>query len=802
MKKTSVYIPSDPLFPIQWHLLNLGNTPGSVAGYDINVIPVWRDYTGREVLVGVLDDGMDNTHPDLLANYRSDLAWDVSLNEPGATVRNPSDAHGVAVSGLIAATTGNGIGGVGVAWGSEFTMYRMDLHATDAHKVLSEFQQAAEKKVADGIDISSNSWGPGPLLDQETLSKYHAVGRHMAEAGRDGLGIVALFAGGNDRTTGMNTNYDPTDNSPWGIIVAASHQNGGIASYSTEGASILISAPGSGLGNELDPYNSMVTTDRQSTDGYNRAPGEAGNYTHGFNGTSAATPVAAGVVALMLEANAGLGYRDVQEILAYSAKRATFLNREYDHAFNGARDWNGGALLASHDFGYGHIDALAAVRLAESWMKLGTVSNLVLEQGRVAQHSLTVGAGQQATATASFAPDYRVEQMTVTVDIEADSLDGIVIKLISPNGMVSQLMKTPFNSDDDDHGDDGDDDDDNTTLHYTFNTVLNWGSDLGGEWTLEIGNTADSGTLRLNDWSILAYTAGNVGGGTQIFTDEFARFSDTQSERVMLDAANGTTLNAAAITSSVRFDLANGLSWIGATEITLGDTSGFRHLVSGDGNDTLIGNGAANILMAGRGNNHVDGGAGLDVVRLIGDRSNYGIERHDDVLSVRSKTLSDGGVDVLHNVELLHFTDQVVLARTPVNLGPDLFDEASYLAQNPDVQAAVLTSWLASGFDHYTQWGAAEGRNPNALFDEQGYLATNADVAAAVNGGVLVSGYQHFQAWGWTEGRNPSAWMDTAAYLTENPDVAAAQANPLQHFLLHGVHEGREIVALSADMWA
>jgi len=78
----------------------------------------------------------------------------------------------------------------------------------------------------------------------------------------------------------------------------------------------------------------------------------------------------------MLEANKGLGYRDIQEILAYSSSRATFLDREVDRAFNGSKDWNGGALLASHDFGYGHIDAHAAVRMAESWMKTSVVGNL------------------------------------------------------------------------------------------------------------------------------------------------------------------------------------------------------------------------------------------------------------------------------------------------------------------------------------------------------------------------------------------------------------------------------------------
>lgn len=798
MSTSKVYLPSDPLFPAQWHLLNQGNTEGSVAGYDINVISVWPDYTGRGVLIGVLDDGIDETHPDLIANFRRDLAWDVNHDTPGAAARNDDhdplddDNHGTAVAGLAAATANNGIGGVGVAWGSAFTMYRQDLN-TNLDRLALSFQLAAEKQVADGVDISTNSWGPDLLIHNRPLfDAYQASGRYMAETGREGLGIIALFASGNARGSEMNANYDPTDNSPWHIVVAASDQAGGITSYSTPGAAVLVTAPGS------DNPDSMVTTDRQGVDGYNKAPGATGNYEGSFNGTSAAAPVAAGVVALVLEANAGLGYRDVQEILAYSAKRATFLNREFDHAFNGAGDWNGGALLVSHDFGHGHIDAHAAVRLAESWMKLGTAANLVQVAGTVGQHSLSVGAGEQATASTIFAPNYRLEQMTLTIAGEANDRAKILIELIAPDGTVSRLMdnKTasaatePFFFDDKP-----------LVFDTTFNTVLNWGADLAGEWVLKVSNTADTGTVNIHDWSMLAFTAGAPGGGTQIFTDEFAAFAALQPERLTLNPAQGDTLNASAVTADIRFDLAGGGSRIGDTAISLTDARHFSHLVSGDGNDILVGNSASNILMAGRGDNHLDGGAGLDTARLIGERSGYELARHDGVLSVHSTALAGGGVDTLHNIELLHFADQVVLVDTPLNLGADLFDEASYRAQNPDVAAAIGSGDLASGKQHYQWWGAAEGRNPNALFDEQGYLARYADVAAAVDNGSLASGFAHYLAWGWAEERAPSVWMDTTAYLADNPDVAAAQMNPLQHYLSHGVHEGRAITALDTGMW-
>jgi len=111
-------LPSDPLFHLQWHLLNLGNTPGSVAGYDINVVGVWPDYTGQGVLVAVIDQGIEENHPDIVQNYRQDLSWDLVLNVPGAAIQSPEEAHGTLVTGLVAAAN-NDVGGVGVAWDAD-----------------------------------------------------------------------------------------------------------------------------------------------------------------------------------------------------------------------------------------------------------------------------------------------------------------------------------------------------------------------------------------------------------------------------------------------------------------------------------------------------------------------------------------------------------------------------------------------------------------------------------------------------------------------------------------------------------
>lgn len=116
------------------------------------------------------------------------------------------------------------------------------------------------------------------------------------------------------------------------------------------------------------------------------------------------------------------------------------------------------------------------------------------------------------------------------------------------------------------------------------------------------------------------------------------------------------------------------------------------------------------------------------------------------------------------------------------SLVQDGFDPLYYGLANPDVS-------LDSGYDpltHWQQFGAREGRNPDAFFDTNYYLARNRDVAASDTNML-----DHYNQFGWREGRDPSSHFGTGAYLAANPDVAAAGINPLQHFLQYGAAEGR-----------
>lgn len=131
---------------------------------------------------------------------------------------------------------------------------------------------------------------------------------------------------------------------------------------------------------------------------------------------------------------------------------------------------------------------------------------------------------------------------------------------------------------------------------------------------------------------------------------------------------------------------------------------------------------------------------------------------------------------------------------------PLQFNTAYYLQQNPDVAAALDSGAIPSAQWHFENFGAAEGRDPNANFDVSYYLSANPDVAAAFENGVI-NPFDHFLRFGASENRAPSANLepiaagfDEEAYLDANPDVAAAVqsgvfADGYQHWVIYGRYE-------------
>ena len=634
--------PNDPLFGNAWHLSAIGGAgqpAGLPVGFDIRALSAWSHYTGRNILVGVLDDAVQKNHPDLAANIWVRPANITNLDPNAQTINNFSvpGSHGTASAGIIAAVGNNGIGGVGVAPGAKIAAYN---GGNGFQFAITAFQQAA----LDGVQVMSNSWGADIAFAGAGDPQFTAALNTLGGQGRGGLGSIITFAEGNARqytsAPGLKTDggLDATTGSRYVVAVASLEAAGGkVASYSTAGANLLVSAPGGHADNNLTSFTGILTTDLTGAAGENTAAGDAGNY-FGADGTSAATPVVSGVVALMLEANAQLGYRDVQEILAYTARQID-IGAGTTSTANGQVPWvtthagnaNGGGLAFSRDYGFGLVDAGAAVRLAESWTASRADAGLITADANAAgTGAITAGGvGTVQTFTTQFTmaqpggafTGFRANRVELTLNLTAPRPGDLTILLTSPDGTTITMMDRPGNA----FTQSGNTSfDPNSPIAwpaggFKITTPAFWGEKGVGTWTLAISAVANAGAASLTGATLSLLGDGNAGGAadlrlTDIITDDFGRLATLEAGRATLGGNGHTGINAAPMTGVAIIDLSGAtVSSLGGQAVTLTGTT-LRDLFGGAGDDTLLGNGLANALSGGWGNDLLRGGAGNDTL--------------------------------------------------------------------------------------------------------------------------------------------------------------------------------------------
>ncbi len=774
-------IPSDPLYARQWHLSGT---------WGLNLLPVWADYTGAGVTVGLLDQGVDGDLRDLDGNLVTSLSRVAATGARGGAPVTAADNHGTAVAGVIAAER-NGVDGVGVAYNAHLVSFYDPLEGS-----LVDFAATAARAFLDAIgtvDVLNNSWGLGnfflstpsrAFLDNFNSAPFAQAGAalsRLAAEGRDGLGTVVVQAAGNTAFYGDDTNLHNFQNSRHVITVAATDATGRLAGFSTRGASVLVAAPGVGI----------LTTDRGDGAGY--GDGE----TASLSGTSLAAPAVSGVVALMLEANPHLGYRDVQQILALSARQADAGSSTWQ--WTGADHWNGGGLHYSEGLGYGLVDARAAVRLAESWQGQRTEANLATVSGSATLATpIAIPDNDPAGihSTLHLSGDLSVERVEVDLAIDHPWIGDLLVTLTSPAGTVTTLVDRPGLGRLTDYGSSQD------NVRFTFGVAGLLGEAAAGDWTLSISDRDGNLTGSLVGWTLRAYGEKGTEDDSYIFTDEFAALAAADPARTLIDDRDGgqDTLNAAALTGAVDLDLGLGGGTIAGVRVGF-TPGGIERAIGGDGadrlvagassatltgargDDTLIGGAGDDILSGGPGSDHIQGGRGTDMALFDTMSTAVTLTLAGDAVTV---TGADGS-DRLTGVEVLVFHDRALFL-APASAS--LYDEAWYLARYPDVADAVTAGTYASGRDHWLSHGEAEGRSPSLLFDSTWYLARNPDVAAAVAAGIT-DAYSHFLSFGMAEGRAGSALFDPASYLAANPDVAAAGMPALAHYLAFGLREGR-----------
>ncbi|TAL59413.1 MAG: peptidase S8, partial [Bacteroidetes bacterium] len=298
----------DPLYSQQYFLNHTGQFGGNSYDFDIETPEAWEVSKGSSTIkVAVIDDGIE-IHDDLKdANGYSRIVGGFTPHTGGdGNPSLPEDGHGEACTGIITATHNN-INTRGVA--PNVSIIRVNIFAPGT----------SEQEVADGInwacnsnygnaDVLSNSWGYiGPAGPNIYVPQIANAISNARINGRGGKGCVVVFAAGNNYPSDRY-GYGPPGyisfpaGEPGVLCVSASNYSGNIASYSSRGSRIDITA----LGGE----NDIRTLDRMGSNGYN-----SGNDMTDFGGTSAACPQVSGVAALILSVNPNLTEQQVREII-------------------------------------------------------------------------------------------------------------------------------------------------------------------------------------------------------------------------------------------------------------------------------------------------------------------------------------------------------------------------------------------------------------------------------------------------------------------------------------------------------
>lgn len=513
----------DPLVAYAWHLGNTGQTSfaqnGGVKGEDINVVEAHAlGYTGKGVRVAVTDSGLELAHEDIADNVLAGESRDYRQPYPFGVDPTSTDIrgdHGTSVAGLIAAVGWNGKGSRGVA-----------PHAKVAGlNVIANYTlEALVDQLVGDFDVFNQSWGLSQGRPGDGTPRFYIPGddayalqiRFGTNRLRGGKGAIYVRSMGNSFDDDLRDgelvsrpgNSDGQVTLPQHIMVGALAANGTKSSYSTTGANIWVSAPGGEYGTD-DP--AMITIDQSGCEvGYAREgetanPFQGGahelnrdcNYTSTFNGTSSAAPVASGVVALMLEANPDLTWRDVKYILARTATQVDpdFAPRTFPldpPGYVNEPGWitNGAGLKFHNWYGFGRVNAGAAVKMAKSYASTWKAWRQSVTESAPLALAIPDFDKDGASTTLTVTEDLKIESVQIILDVTHPHVGDLGVELTSPSGTKSVVLNAnnSFNQADFDG------------VILLTNAFLNELS--AGDWELKLVDARATETGTLTRWGI------------------------------------------------------------------------------------------------------------------------------------------------------------------------------------------------------------------------------------------------------------------------------------------------------------
>lgn len=466
----SKYEFNDELWSNQWYLQDT-RTSSKLPRLDLNVLPVYKSgFNGKGVRVSVLDDGIEHNHTDLRANYDPEISWDCNDRDSDPFPRYQKvmkNSHGTRCAGEIAMTANNVKCGVGVAWGAKVGGVRMlDGAITD------RIEGEAIGYAVDKVDIYSASWGPnddGRTVEGPGHLAMEAFKRGV-ETGRGGKGAIYVWANGNGGGHSDNCNCDGYSSSIYTVSIGSASQHGLFPWYGEICSSTLAAAYSSGAYKD----QKIATTDT----------GDSCTLSH--TGTSAAAPLAAGIIALALEANPNLTWRDVQHLIVWTSEYAPL-------SANPGWQLNGVGLRFDIRFGFGLMNAGGLVKAALNWTNVPEKSICRLKASPSEyENKLTTGEGVDILLDVENCVVNYLEHVEVISNIKYTRRGALQISLISPQGTKIQLLSPrPL-----DISNDG-------FFNWPLMSVGTWGENPNGIWKIVIEdktkerNSGEIGTFSL-----------------------------------------------------------------------------------------------------------------------------------------------------------------------------------------------------------------------------------------------------------------------------------------------------------------
>ncbi|MBE9230600.1 S8 family serine peptidase [Cuspidothrix issatschenkoi LEGE 03284] len=445
------YRPQDSFYPQQWYLNHNGGNQ-LVAGSHISVEQAWDVTRGvRSIVVAVVDDSFDLRHPDFQGNGKVIAPRDLKENDFLPLPGEKETSHGTACAGLAVAEE-NGSGIVGVAPGCAMMPIRTTGFLDDK-SIEDAFNWAVEK----GASVISCSWGASAVYFPLSIRQKAAISR-AATNGRKGKGCVIIFAAGNaNRPINGSINEQNWPKNivqgrtnwlsgfavhPDVITVSASTSLNKKAAYSNWGDNISVCAPSNnappGMWFQETGYvytqpaivSALVGVGMLTTDQIGGAGYDAGNFTNNFGGTSSATPIVAGVAALVLSANPDLTAQQVKRILQDTADKIVDNSPDPQLGMRGGTYNSNGH---SQWFGYGKVNAAKAVRVAQ---QMGTVAKITNKQIQVKNSQVvSIPDNNKVGIKSAISIDeaINVGDIQVTVNISHEFLGDLEVYLIAPN---------------------------------------------------------------------------------------------------------------------------------------------------------------------------------------------------------------------------------------------------------------------------------------------------------------------------------------------------------------------------------